>query len=347
MRHVNLFFLFLLAPVIGLIISVSSFGQASESLILPVDELEPTVVTLGDGLYALQHTLGFMRESLDEQQRRQEEQQQLLQELAQKSVEHQQLSDEIYEQHILNKLGAPVRTHRSARVEVKVFRLEGLGYRGFIAKVKPIDPAVLQVTYQAGPGETTSAAVRRTGAVLGVNGGGFYRAPAGGGGQMHTLPIGNTMVDGKLIGGFQPSHEDLFFAGFNSRGRLVGGIFHDRESLMKTGARQGVSFVPVLIRDRRPVTIPERWRHQRHPRTILGEYANGDLILIVVDGRQADWSSGVTLEDLQATLIRFGVIDAYNLDGGGSSVFVFNGELMNRPSDGRERLMATNIVVLP
>jgi exopolysaccharide biosynthesis protein len=346
MRRVNLFFLFLLAPVIGVVLAVSAFGPLSAGLALPTGQLEPTVGVLRDEVHHLRYTLGFVRESLDEQQRHYEEQQRLLQALAQESAEHKRLSDDIYEQRILDRLGEPVRTYRSARVEVKVFKLEGIGYRGYIGKVKPFDPAVLRVTYRSGLGETTSAAVRRTGAVLGVNGGGFYRAP-GRGGKMYTLPIGNTMVDGKLVEGFQPSREDIFFAGFNRQGRLVGGIFHDHGALAQLGAQQGVSFVPILIRDRKPVPIPKQWQNQRQPRTILGEYANGDLILIVVDGRQADWSSGVTLEDLQLTLIEFGVIDAYNLDGGGSSVFVFRDEILNRPSDGRERVMATSIVVLP
>ncbi len=345
MRRVNLFFFFLVAPLIGALIAVSSFGRGAQGLDLPVAQLQPAVGQLEDEVYQLRYAVGFVHESLEEQQRRYDEQQELLRELAAKSAEHKRLSDDIYEQHILDKLGPPVRVHRSARVEVKVFELKGIGYRGYIAKVKPFDSAVLRVTYRDGPGEITSGAVRRTGAILGVNGGGFYRAPANG--EMCTLPIGNTMVDGKLIGGFQPPSEDLFFAGFDGRGRLVGGIFNDRAALLRTGARQGVSFVPILIRDRQPVPIPEKWRNQRQPRTILGEYANGDLILIVVDGRQADWSSGVTLEDLQVTLIKFGVIDAYNLDGGGSSVFVFGNQILNRPSDGRERVVATSIVVLP
>ncbi|MFY9415736.1 MAG: phosphodiester glycosidase family protein, partial [bacterium] len=39
--------------------------------------------------------------------------------------------------------------------------------------------------------------------------------------------------------------------------------------------------------------------------------------------------------------------EAYNLDGGGSSTMVFAGEVLNRPSDGRERPVATNIVITP
>lgn len=69
--------------------------------------------------------------------------------------------------------------------------------------------------------------------------------------------------------------------------------------------------------------------------------------MIVVDGRQADWSSGVTLERLQVKLSELGVKEGYNLDGGGSSTFIFKGVVLNRPSDGRQRPVFTNIVILP
>jgi exopolysaccharide biosynthesis protein len=67
----------------------------------------------------------------------------------------------------------------------------------------------------------------------------------------------------------------------------------------------------------------------------------------VIDGRRQGWSVGVTLEEAQDKLLEFKVRDAYNLDGGGSSTFYYDGKVLNRPSDGRERVVTTNIVVLP
>jgi exopolysaccharide biosynthesis protein len=42
-----------------------------------------------------------------------------------------------------------------------------------------------------------------------------------------------------------------------------------------------------------------------------------------------------------------GAVSALNLDGGGSSVMVVEGEVVNRPSDGRERALSNAIVILP
>jgi len=68
-----------------------------------------------------------------------------------------------------------------------------------------------------------------------------------------------------------------------------------------------------------------------HPRTAAGIDADGSLLLLVVDGRQTR-SRGVSLEDLAAILEDLGAVDALNLDGGGSSSFVVNGRLLNRPA---------------
>ena len=80
-------------------------------------------------------------------------------------------------------LGPPIENFRSKRVEIKIFKLDELGYRGYIAKVKLFDPKAVKVVLgkdkKLGGTETTSSAVKRTGAVLGVNGGGFYTSCSG------------------------------------------------------------------------------------------------------------------------------------------------------------------------
>lgn len=70
-----------------------------------------------------------------------------------------------------------------------------------------------------------------------------------------------------------------------------------------------------------------------HPRTAVGRAADGALILMVVDGRQAE-SRGATLDELGGLMLQVGAIDALNLDGGGSSTLAVNGVLVNRPTGG-------------
>jgi len=348
MWKINVFAAFLLAPFLGAAILLSNLSAYAGDLLLPLKEVNPPMASVEAEMRALQENIGFISQAIEEQKRVYEKQKRILEELADKSKEQKEISDEVYEQMILERLGPPIATHNSGRVGIKIFSLKELDYRGYIAKVKVFDPSAVKVILgedKWGESETTSKAVARTGAILGTNGGGFY--PVYQDGREYILPIGNTMIDGKFLNGFSPSHDNLFFAGLTKQGDLMGGVFNNKENLMQLNPWQGVSFVPVLIRDRKPMNIPQKWQYEKQPRTIIGEYGNGDLILIVVDGRQSSWSNGVTLERLQIKLIELGVIDAYNLDGGGSSAFVYNGKVLNRPSDGRQRGVATNIVVMP
>lgn len=73
---------------------------------------------------------------------------------------------------------------------------------------------------------------------------------------------------------------------------------------------------------------------KKHPRTAVGFDENNDfLYIVVVDGRQKGYSTGMTLSELAEFLINIGVGEALNLDGGGSSTMVVEGKLINKPSD--------------
>ena len=78
----------------------------------------------------------------------------------------------------------------------------------------------------------------------------------------------------------------------------------------------------------------------RHPRTMIGSKEDGSIVMCVVDGRQTNMT-GVRQEEMAAIMHHYGCVDAYNLDGGGSSTMIIlkEGEFVvtNSPSDGRER----------
>ncbi|GAB2537968.1 phosphodiester glycosidase family protein [Brachybacterium huguangmaarense] len=73
------------------------------------------------------------------------------------------------------------------------------------------------------------------------------------------------------------------------------------------------------------------------PRTAVGVIGDGHLVLLVVDGRSEGHSRGATLPELGEILLGLGCTQGYNLDGGGSSVMIFDGEIVNQPSNGGER----------
>lgn len=82
----------------------------------------------------------------------------------------------------------------------------------------------------------------------------------------------------------------------------------------------------------------------RNPRTAVGINAKGEVLLVVVDGRQMD-SVGMTFDELADLMLELGAVDAMALDGGGSSQLMVEGEIVNSPSDGQERGISTGIVI--
>lgn len=85
----------------------------------------------------------------------------------------------------------------------------------------------------------------------------------------------------------------------------------------------------------------------RQPRTGVGVTASGAILLVVVDGRQAKWSLGPTMDEFARIMRDLGAVTALNLDGGGSSTMVVEGQVVNRPSDGHERSISSALLVLP
>ncbi len=63
-----------------------------------------------------------------------------------------------------------------------------------------------------------------------------------------------------------------------------------------------------------------------HPRTGIGvDQDQRTLMLFVIDGRQPNYSHGVTMAEFAEIMIAYGAVDALNLDGGGSSTLVVQG----------------------
>lgn len=92
--------------------------------------------------------------------------------------------------------------------------------------------------------------------------------------------------------------------------------------------------------------FPNDIRVGRAPRSAVGITQYGDYIFAVVDGRQAH-SKGCTLTEWARILKdTFGAVEAINLDGGGSSELIFKGSIVNKPSDGRERLVGDALTIL-
>jgi hypothetical protein len=99
--------------------------------------------------------------------------------------------------------------------------------------------------------------------------------------------------------------------------------------------RESIGGSPILVKDgKRWFTDPgDNFTDGRHPRTLVGWTPGGDTLLVTVDGRQPEVSVGMTLFEATDLLIALGAREGINLDGGGSTTFVQNGNVVNKVSD--------------
>lgn len=133
------------------------------------------------------------------------------------------------------------------------------------------------------------------------------------------------------------------------RGQEVS-IAVDSKTVNWDRATHAISGGPMLVRDGKVTdsTVSERFEASfattRHPRTAVGVTQDGDVWLVVVDGRQP-MSRGSSLAELAQLMIRLGCVQAVNLDGGGSSTMSIGGQTMNRPSGGVERAISNSFLL--
>src|SRR5258708_10974731 len=101
--------------------------------------------------------------------------------------------------------------------------------------------------------------------------------------------------------------------------------------------------------------LTDPYHTERQPRTAVGLTRDGKtLLLIVVDGRQPNYSEGATMKELSSIAIQHGAFTALNLDGGGSTTLAMEDSsgfplVLNSPIDGyipgRERPVANHLGV--
>lgn len=229
-----------------------------------------------------------------------------------------------------------------------------------------LDPAKVGLEIRRGGGDEPAAetvaaiAARRPGTIAAVNGG-FFSLQSG-------RPTDFLKVDGAVVSGTTRSRGAVGIL----EGNGVTTLLFDRVRVARAG--NAVTYAPLLG------TSPEQWSQAayavggagllrldgreltewhderissgfdttRHPRTIIGDDADGAVWLVTVDGRNLAHSLGMTFTELQRLCERLGLRSALNLDGGGSTTMWVAGEVVNQPSDpAGPRRVSEAIVVVP
>mgnify|MGYP000049354102 CR=1 FL=1 len=225
---------------------------------------------------------------------------------------------------------------------VEIEKVSGTSYTGYVMTVNDPTKVRLGVPGKIGSGEKVSSMVKRTGAIAGVNGGGFADPNWKGNGFK---PIGLVVSQGKLFYNGLGGKKSTQIVGLDKQGKMIAGNY-SLEELSELGVQEAVSFQPRIIVNGKGLikNAAEGWGIA--PRTAMGQRADGALLFVVIDGRQPGYSIGANLYDVQQIMLKHGAVIAANLDGGSSTVLVKDNEIVNKPSSKYgERYLPTAFLV--
>ncbi len=202
-------------------------------------------------------------------------------------------------------------------------------YEGFMIVVPdPEDVSiVINPGYTSGaPGPELDWYMEKYNALAGINGGGFEDEGGHGDGS---VPQGLVIQDGRIVHGNEYMLSSI--VGIDKNGKLVTSTLTGEEALRR-GVKEAVTFGPTFIENGKVVytSADAGTLNMLNPRTAIGQTEDGTILMLVIDGR-GPTSFGAQYEDVIDVFQKYKAVNAGNLDGGNSSVMMYEGEYANYP----------------
>lgn len=196
--------------------------------------------------------------------------------------------------------------------------------------------ALAQNTYGTNVTAKTSETAKNNNAILAVNGD-YYGANSTGyvirNGVVYRDTVRENSNNGDLAiykdGSFKIIYEDQISA----------------DQLVKDGVVNLLAFGPALVENSEIAVGTNEEVGQAmasNPRTAIGIIDENHYIIVVSDGRTSE-SKGLSLYQMAEVMKSYGVKTAYNLDGGGSSTLYFNGQVINKPTTGGNKISERSV----
>lgn len=205
-------------------------------------------------------------------------------------------------------------------------RIETIHKSTFTAHVMLIrDPSAV---YLATSSDTFDISIKGTrilnqmkieGAIAAINGGAFNDDGTSNS-YIGSLPIGMVVSEGKIL--WDDGNSYLGFAGLTEDHKLVVSETIDRTMVEELNIRDGCCFGPVLIKDGELNESVRKRVTSHNARTVIGQRADGTIIFLCTDGRQAG-SLGSSYGATMDLMKELGAVNACMLDGGASTVMTY------------------------
>lgn len=191
-----------------------------------------------------------------------------------------------------------------------------------LSSAQYLKTAFAEDTYGKNVTETTSEMAEANDAILAINGDNY-------GSQESGYVIRNGVIYREDAG-----ENDVLCIFTDGSMKVYSPDEYTAEELLEMGVWQAFSFGPALVEDGEVSVTSEDEVGKAmasNPRTAIGIIDELHYLIVVSDGRTSE-SEGLSLKELAEFMESLGATTAYNLDGGGSSTMVFEGEVINNPT---------------
>ena len=207
---------------------------------------------------------------------------------------------------------------------IRIEKVSGDTYNAYVMIIR--DPSRVYLATSSDsfstskPGTRITQQIETEGAIAAINAGAFYDDGTGSS-IVGSVPEGLVISEGvvRWKTGTPPQEG---FVGFNNENVMIVAKTMNADKAMELGIRDGCCFGPVLIMNN---TVNEEAYNAKsglNPRTAIGQRADGAVIFLCIDGRQAS-SMGGTYADIIDIMVEYGAVNACNLDGGSSTVMLY------------------------
>ena len=223
--------------------------------------------------------------------------------------------------------GTVIGTYSDSKSKITVTQYRAYDSNIYVADVEVTDgtsilSAFANNTYGRNITDTTSDMAEENNAVLAINGD-YYGA----------RQSGYVIRNGVVYRNQGSNGEDMVISKDGTLS-FISESDTTTDSLLQKQAWQVLSFGPVLVENGQ-VAVSENdevgMAMASNPRTAIGTVAKNHYLFVVSDGRTSE-SAGLSLYELANFMKSLGATNVYNLDGGGSSTMVFQGEVVNNPT---------------
>lgn len=223
--------------------------------------------------------------------------------------------------------GTVIGTYSDSKSKITVTQYRAYDSNIYVADVEVTDgtsilSAFANNTYGRNITDTTSDMAEENNAVLAINGD-YYGA----------RQSGYVIRNGVVYRNQGSNGEDMVISKDGTLS-FISESDTTTDSLIQKQAWQVLSFGPVLVENGQ-IAVTENdevgMAMASNPRTAIGTVAKNHYLFVVSDGRTSE-SAGLSLYELANFMKSLGATNVYNLDGGGSSTMVFQGQVVNNPT---------------